>query len=409
MPGSTNNLSRAVAFSSNRPATDRPEMISRVIPHAMNFAYRARRFANIGALVEHLRFTQLRDKYYRQLWSEAAERVGASHGNWRFGFSRITKNGLTIIVRQGEVMLDSHLTLELMGNKSLVYQLMAEMGFRIPHYCSYTMATLKRAEKFLDANPGQIVVKPAAGTGGGRGVTTGITDLAGLKKASRYAARFSPDLVVEQQIAGNSYRLLYLNGKFIDAVRRDQPLVVGDGKSSIRKLVAKQNAHRLHNSPPTALSPLKIDHDASGWLAENALSPSFRPQAGTEVLLKRAVNENSAAQNHNVRKMVHPATILMAASLVDNLGVELAGVDILCRDISKPLGAKNGLISEVNTTPGLHHHYLIANPEMGTRVAETLLEYMFKTGRGTLRLEKPQVAENKKNIVATALSGTGVD
>jgi len=375
-------------------------MIARVIPHAMNMAYRARRFANIYALIEHLRFKELRKAYYRELWTEAAERVGGRYSNWRFGFSRISRDGLTIVVRQGEVMLDSHLTLELMGNKTLVYQLMAEQGFRVPHYCPYTMATLNRAQKFLGANGGQVVVKPAAGTGGGNGVTTGIADPAGLKKASRYAARFSPDLVVEEQLEGNSFRLLYLDGKFIDAVRRDQPLIIGDGRNSIGKLVARENTRRLDKSPATALSPLKIDHDARGWLALSGLSPSSRPAAGAKVLLKRAVNENSALQNHNVREIVHPSTIAMAADLVNNLGVELAGVDVLCNDISEPLGAKNGLISEINTTPGLHHHYLIAKPETGVRVAEVLLEHMFKTRKGTLDIKKRRPGAQPGNIVA---------
>ena len=384
-------------------------MITSVFPHAMNMAYRAKRFANIFALLEHLRFKELRDIYYRQLWSEAAEHIGARYSNWRFGFSRISRDGLTIVVRQGEVMLDSHLSLELMGNKTLVYQLMAEQGFRIPHYCPYTMATLNRAQKFLGANDGPVVVKPAAGTGGGRGVTTGIFDPARLKKASRYAARFSPELVVEQQLEGYSFRLLYLDGKFIDAVRRDQPVIVGDGKSTLRKLVALENASRLKAPAPSALSPLKIDHDARGWLALSGLSPSSRPQAGERVLLKRAVNENSAAQNHNVREMVHPATIEMAAALVSNLGVELAGVDILCNDISKPLGAKNGLISEINTTPGLHHHYLIARPETGIEVAQVLLEHMFKNQRGTLNLKKRRDVANANRVVALARSKAGGD
>ncbi len=377
-------------------------MIASVIPQAMNMAYRARRFTNIAALIEHLRFKELREAYYRELWGKAAELAGAHYSNWRFGFSRIARNGLTIVVRQGQVMLDSHLTLELMGNKTLVYQLMAEQGFRVPHYCPYTMATLNRAQKFLAANAGPVVVKPAAGTGGGNGVTTGIADPAGLKKASRYAARFSPDLVVEEQLEGNSFRLLYLGGKFIDAVRRDQPLIIGDGRNNIRKLVARENARRLGQSPATALSPLKIDHDAKGWLALSGLSPSSQPEKGAKILLKRAVNENSSLQNHNVREFVHPSTIAMAADLVNNLGVELAGIDVLCHDISEPLGAKNGLISEINTTPGLHHHYLIAKPETGTRVAQVLLEHMFKTKKGTLDIKKRRPGAQQGNIVAMA-------
>jgi len=357
------------------------------MPYAMNLAYRASRLANVPQVLQHLRYQKLRKSYNHQLWASAAERIGAEFSIWGSGFSRIARDGQTILVRGGEVMLDSHLTLELMGNKALVYQLMSELGCLVPDYVNYSLSTLAAAEEFLRTSHGMIVVKPAAGTGGGRGVTTGIKDLAALKKASRFAARYSPNLIAESQLEGHSFRLLYLDGELIDAVRRDPPIVVGDGRKTIRKLVSEENVRRLTSQPASALSPLIIDQDARAWLTSIGMSPSSKPPADAVITLKRAVNQNSAAQNHSVRDQVHPKTVKQGASLVSNLGVELAGVDVICRDIGEPLGTGNGLISEINTTPGLHHHYLVADPSSGVRVAELVLEHMYKHQRGTLRLK----------------------
>ncbi|MBZ0216212.1 MAG: hypothetical protein K8F25_06660, partial [Fimbriimonadaceae bacterium] len=47
----------------------------------------------------------------------------------------------------------------------------------------------------------------------------------------------------------------------------------------------------------------------------------------------------------------------------------------------------NGLIGEINTTPGIHHHYLIAEDSGKADVAERLLEYMFSAGQGVMDLE----------------------
>jgi cyanophycin synthetase len=102
--------------------------------------------------------------------------------------------------------------------------------------------------------------------------------------------------------------------------------------------------------------------------------------------LKRAVNENRAEQNHNVTAQVHPETVELGRRLASDLGVEFAGLDVLCKDISAPLTRANGWMNEVNTTPGVHHHYLIANPAVGTPVAEKVLEYIFSTGRGAMML-----------------------
>jgi len=349
--------------------------------------YRAQFYLNVPAILQLLRFREIRDTYYQQLWQGAARNIGAQAQDWDFGYMRISRNSLTTVVKQGSVMLDSHLTLDIMGNKALTYALMAEKEYSTPDYQTFTMRSLKVAEALLDRQKGkEVVVKPVSGTGGGRGVTTGIKDRRALHKAARMAAQFDSNLLVEEQVEGDSFRLLYLNGKFIDAVRRDPPEITGDGKHSIRKLVALENRRRLKERPFAALSPLKVDRDCLNWLERQGMTPRSILADGRSIQLKRAVNENRAEQNHNVTEQVHPETVELGRRLASDLGVEFAGLDVLCKDISAPLTRANGWMNEINTTPGVHHHYLIANPEVGTPVAEKVLEYIFSTGRGAMML-----------------------
>ena len=187
------------------------------------FAGRARRVADVPGMVRHLHFQRLRERFNSEMWQTAAQAIGAEFAPWRSGFSRVSRDGRMTLVRGGEVMLDSHLTLDLMGNKSLVYALMREKGFPSPAHIRFSAANLAPAERFLEEASGPIVVKPESGTGGGRGVTTGITDVHALRKAVRLAARYDVGLIAEDQFEGSSYRLLFLDGRFIDAVRRDPP------------------------------------------------------------------------------------------------------------------------------------------------------------------------------------------
>ncbi|NOR20315.1 MAG: cyanophycin synthetase [Xanthomonadales bacterium] len=349
--------------------------------------YRAQFYLNVPAILQLLRFREIRDTYYQQLWQEAARNIGAQAQDWDFGYMQISRNSLTTVVKQGSVMLDSHLTLDIMGNKALTYALMAEKEYSTPDYQTFTMRSLKVAEAMLNRQKGkEVVVKPVSGTGGGRGVTTGIKDRRALHKAARMAAQFDSHLLVEEQVEGDSFRLLFLDGKFIDAVRRDPPRITGDGKHSIRKLVALENQRRLKERPFTALSALKIDRDCLNWLELQGMTPRSILADGRSIQLKRAVNENRAEQNHNVTEQVHPETVELGRRLAADLGVEFAGLDVLCKDISAPLTRANGWMNEVNTTPGVHHHYLIANPAAGTPVAEKVLEYIFSTGRGAMML-----------------------
>jgi cyanophycin synthetase len=233
------------------------------------------------------------------------------------------------------------------------------------------------------------VVKPADGTAGGHGVTTGISSTSALHAASWNAAGLhaaNSNLLVEEQLTGASFRLLYLDGEFIDAVRRDSPVVVGDGKSTIRQLVNAENTTRRTSRPISALSPLTIDQESRNTLAAQGKSPGSVPAAGETVRVKLAVNENASAQNHVVRNEVHEEIVRAGSQLVRELNIGLGGLDVTSHDISAPLAKGDTIFNEINVPPGIHHHYLVANPEDGADVASIVLERMFSTHRGVIEL-----------------------
>ncbi|MBC8035862.1 MAG: cyanophycin synthetase [Rhizobiales bacterium] len=351
-------------------------------PQIKRTAFRSLRLLDVSAEMARLRFAALRRDYYDLFWINAAEQVGATCEKWGFGCHRISRGGLTAIVRLSDVRLDDHLTLDLMGNKLLTYRLLAEQGFAIPRHARFSFSDLGPALSLIGTTGRPIVVKPVSGTGGGNGVTTGVTSRPGLIKAAWLASRFDPDLIAEEQIEGHSYRLLFLDGVLLDAVRRDPPRLVGDGKNTIGALVRAENRKRLSQRPFEALSPLWLDRDALNYLAAQGLTPRSRPVAGETIIVKRAVNQNAASDNHAVTHLVYPATVTSCARLVNNLGVRFAGIDILARDIARPLVRENGLIGEINTTPGLHHHDLVAGRCRGQPVAAELLEHLFQTRSG---------------------------
>lgn len=360
-----------------------------IADHLKRGLFRGLRLLDAPQVMAQVRFTGLRRRYYDSYWFRAAQELGAESRRWDYGYHRLCRNGTVIIVRGPEVRLDDHLTLDLMGNKVLTYALMAELGFAVPRHTRFSLTQMGLALDLLRATGRPLVVKPVAGTGGGRGVTTGITDAATLRRAALSASRFDPDLLAEEQIEGHSYRLLFLEGRLIDAIRRDPPCVTGDGLRSIRALVDAENRKRLKGAPFTALSPLNLDRDAMLYLAAQGLSPRSVPARDEAVIVKRACNENSRSENHVVRNDVHPATAAACSRLVRQLGVSFAGVDIIARDIARPLTPENGLIGEINTTPGLHHHQLVANPQDGPSVAAIVTEHLFQIssragGTGTL-------------------------
>jgi cyanophycin synthetase len=57
--------------------------------------------------------------------------------------------------------------------------------------------------------------------------------------------------------------------------------------------------------------------------------------------------------------------------------IELLGLDLICSDISIPLGESGGAINEINTTPGLHHHDLVARQTKKYHIGSQILEHLF--------------------------------
>ncbi len=345
-----------------------------------------RRLTDVWGIWERRRFRAIRNRFYEKLWRDAAHEIGAEIASLPGGLKQISRGNLRTFVDHSEIMLDSAITSRLLLNKAVTFDMLAAKGLRVPKRQKFGMDSLERAITFLRENGGPVVVKPADGTGCGHGVTTRITDRYGLVKAARHAAAFHAELLVEEQLVGASHRLLYLDGEFIDAVRRDSPVVTGDGRSTIRQLVSAENERRRSGEAITALSPLMIDLECQNTLSARGLSPATIPAAGLAVMVKLAVNENGAAQNHLVREDVHPDIVETGSRIVRDFGVGFAGLDVTATDISLPLAEGGVIFNEINAGPGIHHHYLVSDQSRIANVAPRILEYLFSSRRGVMEI-----------------------
>jgi cyanophycin synthetase len=317
----------------------------------------------------------LRGEFYEQLWESAAAEVGARFKALGYGICEISRDGMVTRVQQNCTALDDPVTLSLALNKTLVNRLLDEAHLPIPRHVSFTLRTLSRAVAFLERTGGPCVVKPASGTGGGQGVTTGIRTGKQLGWAATLAAQACTEMLVEEQIPGDNFRLLYLDGVLLDAVQRCPPRVTGDGRSSIRRLVEEANAARLSRGSTISQVQISIDLDMHNTLAGQGLSLTTVPAAGVVVPVKTVISQNFAADNVTVTDKLCSSVIAAGAQAASTVGVRLAGIDIITPDPTLPLAESRGVILEVNTTPGFHYHYHKNDGSfpVATRVLEQLL------------------------------------
>lgn len=198
-----------------------------------------------------------------------------------------------------------------------------------------------------------VVVKPAD-LDGGLGVQVGLKSPEQVRKATANCLRLSPNVMVEQWVAGRDYRLVVFNGALIWAIERIPGGVTGDGHSSVEDLVAECNRNPLRGTAAhLPLKPLHIDDEALELLAEQGLSPVSVPPIGTFLRLRRAANIAMGGIARAAFHEVHPDNRLLAERAARALGLDLAGIDLLIPDIARSWLETSAAICEVNAQPGL--------------------------------------------------------
>jgi glutathione synthase/RimK-type ligase-like ATP-grasp enzyme len=319
------------------------------------YAVRAKRL--LGRAGEQSRQAKrYRLRFYEDVWREAAGELGAAFEELGEGIIKITRNGAITRIYTNFTPLDDPVTLQIALDKPLVNSILRSHGLPTPDHVEFSLNNLDKGYQFL-ARHRICVVKPADGTDGGGGVTTGIETRRQLLKAAVTASAYASRLLVEEQVKGDVIRLLYLDGRLLDAVRRGSPTVLGDGKSRVSQLVVALNQKRVDAGYQLAQSTIKHDMEMEQTLAGQNLSWRSVPAKGQRVTLKTVVNENLADENESVADHIPQSTIAAGRRAVELIGARLAGVDVITPDIRQGLEAAGGKILEINTTPGYHYHY----------------------------------------------------
>ncbi|MDO9190615.1 MAG: Mur ligase family protein, partial [Sulfurimicrobium sp.] len=222
-----------------------------------------------------------------------------------------------------------------------------------------------------------VVVKPTDGNHG-RGVSAELMTREEVEAAYGVALNEGSEVMVERFVRGNEHRLLVVAGRLVAAVRGESASVVGDGRSSIAELIDAQlnTDPRRGATEDFPLDVIILDKEPAIALEilRQGFTPDSIPPLGKSVMVQR--NGNVA---FDVTDLVHPdvaATVSLAARIV---GLDVAGIDLVAEDISRPLEEQRGAIVEVNAGPGLLMHLKPASGEPRP-VGMAILESLFPPG-----------------------------
>lgn len=305
------------------------------------------------------------------MWADAAAAVGADMVELAPGLFEFRRNGAVTRTIGQRTPFANPVATALASAKHVAYRVLAAESVPIPEHVLITRDDSAQAFDLLERDSRTVVAKPARGGGGGQGVTTSIASAKQLTQAIRRAALTSSEIVVEREVTGEHYRILLLDGEVLDVLERRRPSVVGDGTSTIEQLMFAEYARRLADE--RSWKPFPVDLDCVFALELQGLTLSTVPDAGNVVVVKGSTNISGFRECTTYLGDVAEDVIDVARRAASAVGVRLAGVDVVTRDIGKPLEETGGVILEVNPLPGLFHHYHVANEEHASRVARPIL------------------------------------
>ncbi len=313
-----------------------------------------------------------RSSFYKDMWEEAARGLSAKFLDHGDSFWQICKGDNQTWINLHQVEFDNPVKLNIAGNKPLSYKLLLDIDLPIPEHFVFSINEISEIKNFINKYPGYFVIKPAKDTGSGIGVTTHLSNYLDCLKAAALASVYCSKIIIERLIPGECYRLLFLNGEMIYASRRTGLKIIGNGSSTI---------HQLFQDKFGNMKNFKIDKDFIATTSGQELEFDTILDQEKQVLVK---SSNGFSDNHSeirteynedVTSEICTEIIQEAAAAASTIDSKFIGVDIITLDPYSSLRDSAGVINELNTTPGLHHHYKLNNDR---NPAEVVLSTLLK-------------------------------
>ena len=255
-------------------------------------------------------------------------------------------------------------------DKDLTKRLLAAAGVPVPE--GQIVASADETWEAAQDIGLPVTVKPSDGNHA-RGVTLELYQEKNIRAAFPLAEKEGSEVIVEKFIEGTEHRLLVVGGKVVAACRGEQVFVTGDGQRTLKALVEELNRdprRGVEEEYPLELLDLNLPN-IQLELARQEVTADTVPAAGRKVLLQR--NGNMAI---DCTDELHPDVAYHAELAVRVVGLDIAGLDMILKDISRPMREQGGAILEVNAGPGLLMHL---KPSSGSPrpVGQAIVEHLF--------------------------------
>ncbi len=279
-----------------------------------------------------------------------------------YGFvGRITfKNGKSTFFRNTCFSINSLGSIEIAKDKGYASFFLKKLGYKVPQWlCVFNPSFNKhlRVKKTIDDGYQfaqkvgfPVIVKPHDQS---RGIgVTKVYNKADYYRIAKALFKKYRTIMIQEFCPGNDYRIVVLDDEVISAYQRLPLAVVGDGVSSVKKLLQLKQKEFIKTGRDTIID--FSDNRIGDNLRRKKLSMGSVLKQGLTIKLLDNANLSTGGDAIDCTKTIHPTFKKLAIAITRDMDLRLCGVDIITSDITKQV--KKYSIIEINAAPGLDNY-----------------------------------------------------
>lgn len=261
-------------------------------------------------------------------------------------YFRLTFGGRSVICRESLTELTTAIAMSRCADKAVTRRLLATANLRVPDQIAAgddgeTAAFLKRH--------GSVVVKPANGEQG-RGITVDVGTVADVRQAVEVARQHDTHVLIEQYVEGQDLRIIVIGYKLVAAAVRRPPEIVGDGKHSVRDLIARLSRRR--EAATQGESSIPMDDETERCVRLGGYELDHVLAADERLAVRKTANLHTGGTIHDVTDRLHPVLVEAAIHAARVIEIPVVGLDFMVPSPQSP----DYVIIEANERPGLANH-----------------------------------------------------
>lgn len=280
------------------------------------------------------------------------------------GYLELQHGGRTVITRESLSQYTSAIAMSRCDDKRLARRVVEQAGIRVAQGRS---ATFDEEDVAFLHEMGTVVVKPARGEQGA-GITLNIQTEEQLNAALAYAGGYGTEILIEEHVAGDDLRVVVIDGTVVAAAVRRPPVVVGDGETTVRKLV--ETLSRRRSRATGGESKIPVDSTTAATVQEEGYGLDDVLPAGERLLVRRTANLHTGGTMEDVTDILHPKLAEVAITAAEAIGIPVTGIDLLVPHVHGP----DYVFIEANERPGLANH----EPQP---VVQAFIDFLFPSTR----------------------------